>query len=107
MEKKCSKCKLVKNLSTFYKNASRKDGLTHACKECTYSLNKSAYIKNNKEYSKLYYLKNKEKCLASMKAWREANPEKVKKSRAKLNLKRKEMRAERKLARTTQAPVCP
>ena len=30
--RKCSKCKVDKNISMFYKNKSRPDGLQHECK---------------------------------------------------------------------------
>jgi hypothetical protein len=33
--RKCSKCKVDKNISMFYKNKSRPDGLQHECKDCT------------------------------------------------------------------------
>jgi len=47
--KKCSKCKLEKEINNFVKDKNRKDGYYPQCKEC------------NLEYAKAYYLKNKNK----------------------------------------------
>ena len=58
--KKCSKCKIEKELIDFNKNKSHKDGCQNHCKICI----KEYKIQNkeiNKEYKKQYYLKNKEK----------------------------------------------
>jgi len=41
--KKCSKCKMVKSKSEFYKNRCHKDGLDTWCKDC------------KKEYDRIYY----------------------------------------------------
>lgn len=35
--KRCSKCKEIKGAENFYNSASAKDGLTSACKTCTYT----------------------------------------------------------------------
>ena len=45
-EKRCSRCGLIKPVSEFHKNASRKDGLSAYCKSCTkeiYPAYKKAY----------------------------------------------------------------
>lgn len=34
-EKKCTKCKMVKPITEFYKNRNSKDGYNYNCKECT------------------------------------------------------------------------
>jgi len=34
MNKKCSRCKELKDISNFWKNRSRKDGYAHECKSC-------------------------------------------------------------------------
>ena len=62
--KKCSGCKIEKDLNNFTKNSSRKDGLNHNCKECFkkyYEVNKNKIIESatksynqNKEYRKIY-----------------------------------------------------
>lgn len=58
--KKCSKCKIKKNLSDFYRCRSSKDGHKGVCKEC-----ENKYFQNTREkrleYSKQYYIDNGEK----------------------------------------------
>ena len=49
MKKKCSRCKEVKFLDQFYKNANKTLGVSGNCKEC------------QKEYNRLHYPKTKEK----------------------------------------------
>lgn len=56
MTKKCSKCKLEKELDLFARNKSSKSGRSHNCKEC-----QSAYIKNHYIKNKNYYLKKARK----------------------------------------------
>lgn len=58
----CSKCKIEKDESEYYKNARSKDGKETVCKECLYLL-------KNKDYLKRYYEANKHKCLARSKEW--------------------------------------
>lgn len=43
MEKKCSRCKLYKDVSKFYKNKSRKDGLFGYCIECKKNYTKELF----------------------------------------------------------------
>lgn len=43
MTKRCSKCKNTKDLSEFYKNSSKKDGVTTACKVCINTRSKMKY----------------------------------------------------------------
>lgn len=64
-EKKCPKCGLIKPIGEFYKNSTRKDGLSTYCKEC---------IKND---SHEYYVRNKEKCKERLNNWRAQNREYV------------------------------
>jgi hypothetical protein len=70
--KKCSKCKVDKELSEFNKRTKAKDGLRRQCRFC-----ENEYKKQNKENSKktnaIYYLKNKEKMNKKGKAWRDNN----------------------------------
>ena len=63
--KVCSKCKVEKEFEFFTKDKSRKNGVKSICKIC------------NKEKSKAYREANPEKVRAAKKAYREANPEKV------------------------------
>lgn len=60
--KKCSKCKLVKNLELFYKNIKGPGGYQTQCITCAKDHSKSYYIKNKeklKNYGKKYYNDNK------------------------------------------------
>ena len=54
----CNKCKISKELSEFYKDASRIDGKSNQCKKCNKEETKQHYL-NNKEKIKYYYLDNK------------------------------------------------
>ncbi len=74
----CSKCKINKNLTKFYKDKYTKDKHTSVCKICQKKYNKT-YIANNsekmKDARKEYYLKNKEHNAIKCKKWREEYPE--------------------------------
>ena len=65
--KKCSKCKVEKELTDFGKHIRAKDGLSGACKSCI------------KEYRKEYRKANKEKIKEKVKEYKKANKEKIKK----------------------------
>lgn len=89
--KKCFECEEEKEISEFYKNKARYDGLCNRCKLCDKTNKKDPKIKiarklweeNNKdsvkkyhkEYSKIYYSENKEKIDIINKKWRENNKE--------------------------------
>lgn len=95
MEKTCSTCKETKDVSEFYKDAQRKDGLRSRCKACckvterrwrdankehlsTYEAQRYASIRDEKiVYLREHRRENGERYVDSAKAWREANPEKV------------------------------
>lgn len=49
MKKRCSKCRKVKEIASFFKNKSTADGLDHYCREC------------NKERMKIYFKTEKGK----------------------------------------------
>ena len=51
MEKKCSKCNLIKPVAEFYKRRTNKDGYHGVCKKC-YDLRINEYNENNKEKRK-------------------------------------------------------
>ena len=51
--KTCSKCKIEKELSDFYKKKASKDGFRSECKECN-----NLY---SRKYKRNYYHKNKDK----------------------------------------------
>ena len=59
--KKCSKCGLIKDISEFSKNNTRKDGYHSICKECR----------------KEYRAENKDRIAEKLKEWRLANKEKI------------------------------
>jgi hypothetical protein len=95
--KKCSTCKIEKELIEFVKDNTKKDGLRSQCKSCTklwrennkeyykeWNNNNKEYYKewnnNNKEYYKEYYEKNnKEYHKEYNKEWRKNNKERIKK----------------------------
>lgn len=55
--KKCSKCKVEKPCSEFYKNKSTTDGLNYQCKECKLEYNKKN-IDKIRERAKAAWIKN-------------------------------------------------
>jgi hypothetical protein len=76
--KKCSKCKVDKQLSEFGKDSSRKNGISYLCKLCLI------------DKSKKYKTKNKEKVLLSYANYRDNNKEKMKVARNEYILKNKD-----------------
>lgn len=66
MEKKCSKCGIIKLFSDFSHNKNRPDKLTVWCKSC------------NKKSRDDYYSKNKESIKEKRLKWREENKESIK-----------------------------
>jgi hypothetical protein len=50
--KTCSECKLSLEVSNFSKNASRKDGMQNACKECTNTRRRNDYASNSTLFRK-------------------------------------------------------
>jgi hypothetical protein len=80
--KKCSKCKIEKELFDFSKNKNSKDGFVSECKECKKNYDIERY-KNNREnllnQTKLYQEKNKTKILEYQKQWYAQNKTQVSK----------------------------
>ncbi len=73
--KTCSKCKLEKDLSDFYKKTTSKDGYRSECKICNNIL--------SRKYKRLYYHKNKENINKDsigkyLKEYKEKNKDKIK-----------------------------
>lgn len=64
MTKRCTKCKVEKAESEFYKMKAGKDGLCSHCKSC------------RSEYNRKEYAKDPGKKLRAGRKWNEANPEK-------------------------------
>lgn len=85
MEKACAKCKGVFPLSMFNKNRSKSDGLGTECRPCS-KANSNKYFQEHREEhrerGRLDYEKNREERIAGVKAWRAANPDKVRQIKA-------------------------
>ncbi len=92
LEKICTKCKIKKKLSEFYKNKRSKDGYATQCISCDKAykkINKVRIQKVSREYRtvnksricenyKLYSKKNKKSLQNKHKIYREANKERIK-----------------------------
>lgn len=77
--KKCSKCKEIKQVTEFYKANKEKCGLQSCCKSCSNLANKNSVIKNKErydQYHKDWYLLNKSRILSNSKLWYENNRDK-------------------------------
>ena len=108
MEKKCSKCDLIKPLTEFNKRTNSKDGLRFECKSCqkvNYTNNRERYIgkmkenRKNKldEYKKRdkdYYESNKEKILNKKREYHINNQEKILNKKREYYYNNKEKRNE-------------
>jgi len=73
--KTCSKCKIEKDESYFYKSNKMKDGLSYWCKSCC-----KTYRENNKENYKKYYENNADKIKTNRKEYCKNNVNKIKKN---------------------------
>jgi len=77
--KKCSKCKEEKVIEEFFNNKAMKDGKSNCCKKC-HTLEaknrKYNYHYDRKEYSKKYYLENKERLKPIRELWKQNNKQK-------------------------------
>ena len=73
----CTKCKIGKGLSEFYKHKITKDGFEHRCKACvkTYRV---INIEKIKKRESLHRIVNKERLSASCKAYKESHKEELK-----------------------------
>lgn len=74
--KKCTKCKIEKELSEFNKDKSRKDGLQPRCKSCVKQYNKQ-YYNQNADYFKRYKLENSDSIREHYKQYCLENPDKI------------------------------
>jgi len=88
--KKCSKCKVEKELVDFGKDKSSKDGLYTTCKECCkeYRLKTK---EQRKKYNKEYRLENKERINQYEKEYRNTNKEKLNENNKKYIRERKKI----------------
>ena len=90
MNKTCTKCGETKPTTEFHKNKAKSDGLRYRCKVC------------HRADRKAWREANPEKVKARSKAWREANPEKAKAcSKAWYEANREEKKASSKAYRLT------
>jgi hypothetical protein len=88
--KKCTKCKIEKEVKEYYSLPSSKDGLQHQCKCC-----RKQHYKDNKDNVKQYYQDNKDKILKLQKERiKERTEEKKDKYREKRR-KRYELRTDK------------
>jgi len=74
--KKCWECNTTKDLTEFYKNKNKKDGLTTECKACIAvrrKLNRDKYLDYMKKYNPQYYFKNKDTVLPKTIAYAKNN----------------------------------
>lgn len=84
--KTCAKCDATLEIFQFYKQASRKDGLSYACKECLKKKSKLWRAENkerHRAYSAQWLKLNPEKARQTSKNWNEKNLEKVRASKEK------------------------
>ena len=87
--KRCGKCKEIKAVSAFSKNAKRKDGLQERCKACAASY----YVANREALSArraAYYIENRERIMAKSAAYYSANREEIAAHRAQFYIKYRE-----------------
>tara|TARA_R110002167_G_scaffold276508_1_gene482469 strand:+ start:293 stop:1003 length:711 start_codon:yes stop_codon:yes gene_type:complete len=93
--KKCTKCKVEKELTEFYKHNSNKDGFNNQCKSCIKEYDKK-YKKATQEQRKEWRQANKEKINEKRKEYYQANKEKEKEyyqaNKEKIKEQRKEYR---------------
>ena len=83
MNKICTRCKETKSFDEFTKDKNSKDGFARYCKPCRNAMKRESY------------LRNRDKNLAKMKAYRDNNPEKVSAIKKKCYHSKKEQYAER------------
>lgn len=79
--KKCSKCKIEKDLSAFSKQSRKKDGLRPSCKKCCSdadAIYRSENLERERSRHSAYYKENKEAYKDRSIVWRRENPEKYK-----------------------------
>ena len=91
---KCCKCNIFKETIDFYKNNSRKNGLTIWCKECNKKARKK-YYKNNTDIERKKSLnrkknRNPEEAKFVLDKWRKNSPHKIKKHKKEIITKQTE-----------------
>lgn len=94
--KRCTKCKEMKALDAFHKNASRPDGRQIYCRPCMNAANAASAAKHTeskRERGKRYTAENAEKIKARQAEWRKRNAAKIKAQNAAYRVANKERRA--------------
>jgi len=97
MEKKCSKCELILDVSKFTKHSKSKDGYYFCCKSCKsddakrYYDKHSEYVKNK---SNNYYNSNKEEAIKCQKNYYESNRDSLLEYKKEYHLKNKDRQKE-------------
>jgi 5-methylcytosine-specific restriction endonuclease McrA len=80
MKKQCTKCKLEKDISDFFKGKRAKGGICSACKDCYGEYSKKWNLKNKskrKAWKKVWKLKNQEYLKEYSKKWKIENKSKI------------------------------
>ena len=81
--KKCTKCKVDKEITEFFKDKQKKNGIYPSCKECNEEYRKEhhkEYYKDKiKEHKKEYYKENKDKIIERQKEYDKENKDKINK----------------------------
>lgn len=83
MQKRCSKCHNIFDISIFCKSCKTKDGLSCWCRNCNTRLRMDWFNRNKDKHHKSYhewYMRNREAQLIRMKDYQKNNSEKVYKS---------------------------
>lgn len=78
--KKCSKCKIEKEIALFNKDMRSSTGTSSHCKECKRTEERAFYLRNREkqiERSRVYYKENKSIHAARSARWKAANTQKI------------------------------
>jgi len=95
LTKKCSRCKVEKDVRGFWKCKTSNDGLQYICKDC-----KKRHYQANKveiaEYKKQYYQTNKKGIAERSKQYYESNTQKIADQKADYHIKNRDAIAYKK-----------
>lgn len=75
----CGTCQELKTVADFGRDVSQKDGLNHRCRQCAADQRRGyreAHPDKNREACRRYYLANKQKVIAAVTRWKQAQREK-------------------------------
>jgi hypothetical protein len=105
--KVCVHCRNERPLVDFYRNKTTKDGLESWCKPCKRVLGRGKYSKyrrDRSEYRRKWETLNRERVRARTKAWRAANPDKIREYHRRFVEKRR-FEQVTKLDKTNTSPI--